>query len=88
MPVRHAALYEAAPEETRRLVTTLLEQDVAERDWAAQAGPRLTQSDTGRLLGMLKALHAIAWFGSRTRARTAPASVCTLTWVSSGVAPS
>jgi hypothetical protein len=46
-----AELYEAASGEARRLATTLLEQDVADRAWSGQVGPCLTQSDTARLLG-------------------------------------
>jgi len=44
-------LFDAASPETRQLVTTLLEQDAADRDWAAQVGPSLTQADAARLLG-------------------------------------
>lgn len=43
--------YEAASPETRQLVDVLLEQDVADREWAAQVGPSLTQADAARLLG-------------------------------------
>lgn len=46
-----AELFEAASPETRQLVTAILEQDVADRDWAAQVGPSLSQADTARLLG-------------------------------------
>lgn len=46
-----ADLFEAASPETRQLVTALLEQDVADREWAAQVGPSLSQADTARLLG-------------------------------------
>ncbi|MGI8876709.1 MAG: hypothetical protein ACR2KP_20770 [Egibacteraceae bacterium] len=46
-----AELFESASPEARALVTTLLEQDVADRDWAAQVGPCLTQADAARLLG-------------------------------------
>lgn len=35
-----ADLFEAASPETRQLVTALLEQDVADREWAAQVGDR------------------------------------------------
>lgn len=46
-----AELFGSASAETRELVTTLLEQDLADREWAAQVGPSLTQADTARLLG-------------------------------------
>lgn len=46
-----AELFASASSETRALVTTLLEQDVADRDWARQVGPCLTQADAARLLG-------------------------------------
>jgi hypothetical protein len=46
-----AELFEVASPETRALVTALLEQDAADRDWAAQVGPSLSQADTARLLG-------------------------------------
>ncbi len=46
-----AELFYAASPETRQLVTALLEQDAADRHWAAQIGPSLTQADTARLLG-------------------------------------
>lgn len=46
-----AELLDTASPETRHLVTTLLEQDAADRGWAAQVGPSLTQADAARLLG-------------------------------------
>lgn len=39
-----------ASEDTVRLVRDLLEQDVADRQWARQLGPCLTQRDVARLL--------------------------------------
>lgn len=46
-----AELFASASPETQQLVATLLEQDVADRLWAAQVGPSLTQADAARLLG-------------------------------------
>ncbi len=46
-----AQLFDGASPETQRLVTDLLEQDAADRAWAGQIGPSLTQADTARLLG-------------------------------------
>jgi Flp pilus assembly protein TadB len=46
--VRIDELYDLASEETRRLVHDLLKQDAADRAWAGQVGPALTQADTAR----------------------------------------
>lgn len=44
------ALAGVASPEALELATRILEQDVANRGWAAQVGPALTQRDTARLL--------------------------------------
>jgi hypothetical protein len=61
-------LFDAASAETRRLVTTLLEQDIADRRWAAQVGPSLSQADVARLLH--KSEQATAKDGRLLRIKT------------------
>lgn len=46
-----AELESRASEAAVELARTILEQDVADRLWAEQAGPALSQRDTARLLG-------------------------------------
>ncbi|MGH9113865.1 MAG: hypothetical protein ACRDZN_16435 [Acidimicrobiales bacterium] len=46
--------YNAASEETRRLVNRLLDQDAADQAWAGQLGPVYRQGDVAGLLGKTK----------------------------------
>lgn len=52
------ALAERASPEAAELAQHILEQDVANRAWAEQVGPALSQRDTARLLG--KSEQAVA----------------------------
>lgn len=63
-----AQMFDCATPEVQRLVRTLLEQDAADRAWAEQLGPSLTQADAARLLG--KSEQATAKDGRLLRIKT------------------